>query len=434
MPYWLMLQAELLSLTVQSTPPTGLVIGSTTGHGGTTNYTLPGVGYGTSVNLQAPAADPGGYTFSKWTVNGVNQTAGLKNITPTTGATSTTSVATYTTNTYALTVQSTPPTGLSIGSGTGDGGTTNYTVPSVAYATNVDLVAPAADPTGYTFAYWTLNGTPQTPGAKEITPTMPAMAMTAVAVYTTNTYTLAVQSTPLTGLGIGSATGDDGTTNYTVPSVAYATSVDLVAPAIDPPGYTFSCWTLNGTPQDPGLKEITLTMPATDMTAVAVYMTNTYTLAVQSMPPTGLGIGSGTGDGGTTNYMVPSVAYGTSVDLVAPAADPPGYTFSCWTLNGTPQTAGAEGNHAHDARDSHDGSGGVHLHVDRTIHAADWDRYHFQYEYGRRRHDELLGARHPVWDDRELGGPGGGPGRVHLLAVDADSDGWAAVHSIRGVP
>ena len=64
------------TLTVQSTPPTGVVIGSSTGHGGTTNYTMTGVAYGTSVNLQAPATDPTGYTFSQWTVNGAAQTPG----------------------------------------------------------------------------------------------------------------------------------------------------------------------------------------------------------------------------------------------------------------------------------------------------------------------------------------------------------------------
>ena len=69
------------TLTVQSTPPTGLVISSSTGQNGTTNYTKAGVGNGTSVNLQAPATDPAGYTFSQWTVNGAAQPAGQKSIT-----------------------------------------------------------------------------------------------------------------------------------------------------------------------------------------------------------------------------------------------------------------------------------------------------------------------------------------------------------------
>ena len=68
------------TLTVQSTPPTGVTIGSTMGEGYPTNYTIPGAECPTNVNLQAPATDPAGYTFSEWTVNGTAQTAGLKTI------------------------------------------------------------------------------------------------------------------------------------------------------------------------------------------------------------------------------------------------------------------------------------------------------------------------------------------------------------------
>ena len=335
-------QESTYVLMVQSSPPTGLNIGSSTGNVGTTTY-VNLVEYTTSVDLVAPATDPsGGYSFSCWTLNGTPQAAGAMEITPAMPAAPMTAVAVYTPNTYALTVQSSPPTGLSIGSATGDGGITNYTVPSVAYATSVDLVAPSPDPDGYTFCYWTLNGTAQAFGAKEITPTMPAAALTAVAVYTTNTYTLTVQSSPPNGLSISSGAGDDGTTLYMVSNVPYGTGLDLVAPTADPAGYTFSCWTLNGAPQAAGVKEITPTMPAMDMTAVAVYTTNTYALKVQSAPPTGLSIGSSAGNGGTTPYTVSNVAYGTGLDLVAPATDPLGYTFSCWTLNGTPQVAGAK--------------------------------------------------------------------------------------------
>ena len=109
------------------------------------------------MNLQAPATDPAGYTFTQWAVNGTAQTAGLKSVTfAKDGAT--TAVAQYALNTYTLTVQSTPLTGLNIGSGTADGGTTNYTVSGVAYGTNVRPSGPGTDPTGYTFSQWTVNG------------------------------------------------------------------------------------------------------------------------------------------------------------------------------------------------------------------------------------------------------------------------------------
>ena len=148
---------------------------------------MPGVASGTSVNLLAPATDPAGYTFSQWTVNGTAQTAWQKAITFTMTA-ATTAVAQYTVNTYTLTVQSTPPTGVVIASSTGHGGTTNYTVPGVAYGTSVNLLAPATDPTGYTFSQWTVNGAAQTT-ARSPSRSRCLRGMTAVAQYTVNVAT-----------------------------------------------------------------------------------------------------------------------------------------------------------------------------------------------------------------------------------------------------
>ena len=77
-----------------------------------------------------------------------------------------------------------------------------------------------------------------------------------------------MQSTPPTGSGIASSTGQSGTTNYTKTGVACGTSVNLQAPATDPAGYTFSHWTLNGAAQAPAQKALTFTMTAAT-TAVA---------------------------------------------------------------------------------------------------------------------------------------------------------------------
>ena len=136
---------------------------------------------------------------------------------------------------------------------------------------------------------------------------------------------------------------------HAVPASAYGASVNLQAPATDPAGYTFSQWTLNGAAQASGQKAITFTMTAAT-TAVAQYALNAYALNVQSTPPTGLSIGSSTGDGGATNYTIPVIASGASVNLQAPATDPAGYTFSQWTLNGAAQTFGSEGDHVHGDR------------------------------------------------------------------------------------
>ena len=328
------------TLSVQSTPPTGVSIGSGTGHGGTTNYTKTGVGNGTSVNLAAPDTDPAGYTFLQWTVNNAAQTPGQKSITFAMDA-AVTAVARYTSNTgYTLSVQSTPPTGLSIGSSTTHGGTTNYTKTGVPYGTSVNLQAPASNPVGYTFSRWTVNGAAQPPGQKSVTFTMDG-AVTAVARYTSNTgYTLSVQSTPPVKQVISSSTFHGGITNYTVSGVTYGTSVNLQAPVTDPAGYTFLQWTVNGAAQPPGQKSITFTMNGA-VTAVAHYTSNTgYALSVQSTPPTGLSIGSSTAHGGTTNYTKTGVAYGTSVNLQAPATDPTGYAFLQWTVNSAAQPLG----------------------------------------------------------------------------------------------
>ena len=327
------------ALTVQSTPAAGLSIASSTGQGGTTNYTESGVGEGTSVNLQAPATDPAGYLFSQWTVNGAAQPFGQKSVTFAMDG-SVTAVAQYLPTGNALTVESTPPAGLAIGSSTGQKGTTNYTLNSgVGPGTSVNLQAPAADPAGYTFSQWTVDGAAQTFGQKSITFTTDG-ALTAVAQYTLNGYALSVQSTPPTGLAIGSSTGQNGTTNCTIPALAYGTSVNLQAPATDPAGYTFSQWLVNGAAQPAGQKSIAFTMDGV-VIAVAQYTANVgYALSVQSTPATGQVITSSTLHGGLTNYTVGGVAYGTTVNLQAPATDPAGYAFSGWTLNGAAQSSG----------------------------------------------------------------------------------------------
>ncbi|MGO8702913.1 MAG: family 16 glycosylhydrolase, partial [Candidatus Brocadiia bacterium] len=216
------------TLAVQSTPPTGVSIVSTLGEGYPTNYTIPGAECPTNINLQAPATDPAGFTFSQWSVNGTAQTAGLKSLSFA-KTEPTTAVAQYVPN-YTLTVQSTPPVGVSIGSTAGDAGTTNYTVLAILQGASVNLVAPATDPTGYAFTQWVVNGTPSS--SKSITFAMTADT-TAVAQYALNGYVLTVESTPPAGLGIGSSTGHSGTTDYTIPGIEPGTSVNLQAPAAD---------------------------------------------------------------------------------------------------------------------------------------------------------------------------------------------------------
>ena len=183
-----------------------------------------------------------------------------------------TAVAHYTANIgYTLTVQSTPPVKQVVTSSTFQGGITNYTVSGVISGASVNLQVPATDPIGYTFSQWTVNGAAQSPGQKSITFTMVG-AMTAVAEYTSNIgYMLTVESTPPVKLVISSSSGQSGTTNYTKAGVAFGTTVNLQAPATDPAGYMFSQWTVSGAAQPAAQKSVTFTMTAAT-TAVAIYV------------------------------------------------------------------------------------------------------------------------------------------------------------------
>ena len=170
-------------LTVNSSGANGVTISSTTGHGGTTNYTKTQIASGTSVNLSAPTTDPTGYTFANWTLDGVNQTAGQKSLTFTMTA-ARTAVAVYNPviPTYTLTVNASGASGVIISSTTGHGGTTNYTKTGIASGTSVNLSAPTTDPTGYTFANWTLDGINQPAGQKSLSFSMTS-DRTATAIY-----------------------------------------------------------------------------------------------------------------------------------------------------------------------------------------------------------------------------------------------------------
>ena len=136
----------------------------------------------------------------------------------------------------------------------------------------------------------------------------------------TTSWTLVVQSTPVTGVAISSSTGHGSTTDYAVTEVVNDTSVDLQAPAMDPTGYTFLRWTLDGAAQPNGQKSITFTMDD-DKTAVAEYVQiSTYTLTVEVSPA----------EGGATAPAIGAHVYddGTVVNLTATANT--GYRFDHW--------------------------------------------------------------------------------------------------------
>ena len=289
------------TLNVQSTPPTGLSIGSSTGHAGTTNYAMPSVEAGTSVNLQAPATDPtGSYTFAQWTLNGAAQTPGQQSITFTMSA-ATTAVAQYTLNSGALAVQSTPPTGVFISIEHGQWRDDELR-DSRRHAGRQREPRGAGDGPDRVVHLLAMDGERRVAGRR-------------AAVH-----------------HVHDVRRDDGRGG-----VRAGLRADRPVHAADRPGHRFEreqqrhdelhqhrglrCGreppgagdrpdrvhlrAVDGerAAQTAGLKSITFTMTAAT-TAVAQYTLNTYALNVQSTPPTGLAIGSSTGDGGTTNYAM----------------------------------------------------------------------------------------------------------------------------------
>lgn len=141
--------AATYTLTVASSGAAGIVIGSSSGHGGTTNYSIPGITSGTDAVLTAPPASGAAY-FSGWA--GCTLVSGSTCTVSMTG--NKTVTATYVNTPYTLTVNSSGATGLAISSISGHAGTTDYSVPNIASGTNVFLEAPVGAGPAY-FTDWT---------------------------------------------------------------------------------------------------------------------------------------------------------------------------------------------------------------------------------------------------------------------------------------
>ena len=174
----------------------------------------------------------------------------------------------------------------------------------------------------------------------------------------------------------------------------------------------------------PAAQTVTITSGA-NTPVTGTYTKNTYTLTVQSSPPTGIAITSSTGDGGTANYTVSSIPYGTaSVEPGGPGDEPD--RVHLLAVDGGRQAAAFRPEVHHVPDDRRRDCGGVvrhgeQLHAGRAVHAAGRDRYHFEHRPGR--DDGVLRGEHRLRDERERAGPGDGPVRLHLLEVDAERHG-----------
>jgi hypothetical protein len=210
--------------------------------------------FGTTVT---PPANPTrtGYAFAGW----------LPAVPPTIPAENTTCVAQWTLNTYTITFDS-------------NGGTA---VSPIAQEYGTEVTAPAnPERTGYTFAGWL----PAVPTV------MPANNTTCVAQWTLNTYTITFDA--------------NGGTAVAPLTQSYGSAV--VSPVnIARTGYTFAGW----------LPAVPATMPAENLTCVAQWTINDYTITFNA-------------NGGTATAPI-TQEYGSSV---AAPANPTraGYTFTGW--------------------------------------------------------------------------------------------------------
>lgn len=129
---------NVYQLSVTSSGGSNVVINSSTGHGGTTNYSLT-VGEGETIELTAPNTS-GGNDFDGW--SGCDQTSGT-NCTILSISTDTDVTASYSAPEHTLSVNSSGTSGVPISSTpSGFGGTTDYSV-QVNEGTTVELSAPS---------------------------------------------------------------------------------------------------------------------------------------------------------------------------------------------------------------------------------------------------------------------------------------------------
>jgi len=246
---------------------------------------------------------------------------------------------------WALHVQSTPITGVSIASSAA-GGATNYSA-TLKDGSQVSLTAPATYSVGdtdYDFVRWALNGANRTAGQRSLSFNITADT-TAVAVYQIQQHTLNVQSAPVTGVTV--TDGAPRQTNYTI-EVDDNKAVNITAPATHSANgtdYQFVRWTLNGASQPAGKTTLSFRINA-DSTAVASYEPiidepgPTWTIWVESTPVRGVPI---TGNpAGNTNLRA-EVREDSLVSLTAPATFSQGgsnYAFVRWMHNGANRPEG----------------------------------------------------------------------------------------------
>jgi len=219
-----------------------------------------------TVTLTAPPVALNGavrYDFIRWEIDGQEQPTGQLSVKFTVDR-SMTATAVYEIRKHALSVNSEPVTGITIG-----GNPTNHTL-TVNDQQVVELSAPAVASVGgldYGFIRWVIDGQEQPPGQSIVSLTMDA-DRTVVAVYFRAR--LSVTSAPYSGIYIPGSHGD--MTPYervflAPQDVSLYAQLRLFRASVP---YNFAYWKINGSPQQPRQTDIQFRVEA-DAAVEAVY-------------------------------------------------------------------------------------------------------------------------------------------------------------------
>jgi uncharacterized repeat protein (TIGR02543 family) len=244
--------------------------------------------YGLSVQLTATPAS--GWVFSGWS-GGLSGTANPATVIIDESKTVT---ATFTQNTYSLTVNVSPSAGGTV--------TRSSNGP---YHLNDVVTLTEAPSSGYTFSYWSGDGTGT--GATRTVTMNGNKAVTAT--FTQITYTLTI------------STSGSGSTSPSTGRRSYGSGSQVQVTATPASGWYFSHWHLDGV--DAGSSNPTTVTMNSAHTLQAVFTQITYTLTI-----------SVTGSG-STSPAVGSHVYSQGSSIQVTASPVAGWSFDHWVLDGS---------------------------------------------------------------------------------------------------
>ena len=273
------------TLSVKSNRPEPVNISSTTGHGGTTNYTRA-VPPGTTVRLTAPATR-GRLVFTGWTgsVTSENQTiefsmTGNRTVT-----------ANYILAQYTLVITANA------------GGATNPLPGDYIYDSGTEVPITATAESGYRFSHWTGDVPSGHENDNPITITMDSDK--SIAANFIRQYTLTI------------AAGAGGATDPEPGTYIYDSGTEVPITATAESGYRFSHWTGDVPSGHENDNPITITMDS-DKSITANFIRQ-YTLTIAS------------GSGGTTSPSPGTYVHDSGTEVSITAKPDSGYEFSGWS-------------------------------------------------------------------------------------------------------